>query len=61
MENFLSTILEYWPVVLGVLGGLLVAAKVIAKKTATKKDDEVIAKIEDVVETIENITNKDSK
>ena len=61
MENFLSTVLEYWPVVLGVVAGLLVAAKAIAAKTKTKKDDEIVAKIEDVVDTIEDLTNRDSK
>jgi hypothetical protein len=61
MENFLSTVLEYWPVVLGVLGALLVAAKIIAKKTKTTKDDEIVAKIEDVVETIENLTTGENK
>lgn len=61
MENIISTIVEYWPVVLGVAGSLLVAAKLIVSKTASKKDDEIVAKIEEIVETVEDLTTRDEK
>ena len=51
MEKFI----ELLPAILVLVGAVLAAAAAAAKLTKTKRDDEVIAKIEDAFEKVEAI------
>jgi len=61
MENVFSWVVENYLIVFGIIGGLLVAAKAATKLTKNTKDDEIVEKVEDAFEKIEDLVSKDTK
>jgi hypothetical protein len=58
MDQVISVIADNWEYIVAALFGLLAVAKLVTKFTKTKKDDEVVEQIEDVVE---DVLKKDKK
>jgi len=61
MENVFSWVVENYLIVFGIIGGLLVAAKAATKLTKNTKDDEIVEKVADAFEKIEDLVSKDTK
>lgn len=61
MENVITWVTENYLIVFGIIGGLLVAAKAATKLTKSTKDDEIVGRIEDVVEKVEDFVKRDEE
>jgi len=58
----MNWIVENYLIVLGIVGGLLVAARYAVKLTKSTKDDEIVAAVESAFEKVEDlVTKKDAK
>lgn len=58
----MNWIVENYLIVLGIVGGLLVAARYAAKLTKGTKDDEIVAAVESAFDKVEDlVTKKDAK
>lgn len=45
MSDIVTFITDHWTEIIGAIGGLVIAARVIVKLTPTPKDDAVFAKV----------------
>jgi len=61
MENVVTWVVENYLIVFGIIAGLLVAAKAATKLTKNTKDDEIVEKVSDAFEKIEDLVSKDTK